>query len=243
MDGYEPTLVVNLTRGNVVCERGLIADRAPHRIRGLIGREQLSPQEGLLLMPAPAIQTAFMRFPIDAVLLDANLRIVKLAQRLEPWRATAARRARSALVLAAGGSARRGLQQGDRLAVLEQPFVPWRTRVLLASSDRRFRAVASALLTQRGCAVSVHDRADEVTERASRERIEVVVLDATDSLTATAHTAARLHTLRPRVGVVAVSGDPGEQLTTLPVFSKWGSFDTLLQAIEQAKERPGDGLR
>ena len=242
MDRYQATLIVNLTRGNVVCERGLIADRVAHPIWSPIGRESMSAAEGLV-MSRGAIHTAFMRVPIDAVFLDANMRIIKFAQRLGPWRTAAAWRARSVLVLAAGGSARRRLALNDRLAVIEPPVRPWRTRVLLASSDRRFRAVASALLRQRGCAVSVHDRADEVTERASLERIEVVVLDATDSLTATAHTAARLQTLRPRVGVVAVSGDPGEQLTALPVFSKWGSFDALLQAIEQAKGRRSDGLR
>ena len=62
----EAKLIVNLTRGGVVCERGVIADRALRRMRGLLGRRTLPEGEGMLLRPAPSIHTAFMRFPIDA---------------------------------------------------------------------------------------------------------------------------------------------------------------------------------
>jgi uncharacterized membrane protein (UPF0127 family) len=49
----EPKLILNVTRGNVVCERGVIADRALPRMRGLLGRSRLATGEGLLLTPAP----------------------------------------------------------------------------------------------------------------------------------------------------------------------------------------------
>ena len=63
-------------------------------------------------------------------------------------------------------------------------------RVLVVATDRRFRAVASTLLTQRGCEVSVHPVRDDIRAHAARERIDVVVLDATASLTGAAETAA-----------------------------------------------------
>src|SRR5947208_461225 len=39
------------------------------------------------------------------------------------------------------------------------------TRVLIVAADRRFRAVASTLLTQRGCRVNVHEGARDVREQ------------------------------------------------------------------------------
>jgi CheY-like chemotaxis protein len=113
-------------------------------------------------------------------------------------------------------------------------------RVLVVATDRRFRAVASTLLTQRGCVVSVHPVRGDIRAHAARERIEVVVLDATASLTAAAETAAQLQTLRPQVGVVAVSSDPRDSLATLPVMPKWGSLDGLYRAIESARTRGHD---
>jgi uncharacterized protein len=112
-------LIVNLTRGRCVCV-GELADRPLSRMRGLIGRRGLPAGEGLLLRPAPAIHTAFMSFPIDAVFLDSELRVVRIVERLGPWRAASQRKARAVLELAAGESARRGVQLGDRLELRDR---------------------------------------------------------------------------------------------------------------------------
>jgi len=112
-------LIVNLTRGSCVCV-GELADRPLARMRGLIGRSGLPAGEGLLLRPAPAIHTAFMGFPIDAVFLDRDLRVVRIVESLGPWRAASQRNARAVLELAAGESARRGVHVGDRLELRDR---------------------------------------------------------------------------------------------------------------------------
>jgi len=84
-------------------------------MRGLLGRRELPSEEGILLKPASSVHMAFMRFPIDAVFLDADVRVVKIAAELQPWRAAGARGAKSVLEIAAGEAARRGLSVGDRL--------------------------------------------------------------------------------------------------------------------------------
>jgi len=101
--------------GTVVCERCLLAETALARARGLLGRKDLPIGEGILLRPASSIHTAFMRFPIDAVFLDRDLQVVKVATRLRPWRATGGLRAKAVLELPAGEAERRGLHAGDRL--------------------------------------------------------------------------------------------------------------------------------
>jgi uncharacterized membrane protein (UPF0127 family) len=112
-------LIVNVTRGNAVCV-GEVADRPLRRMRGLIGRRGLPAGEGMLLSPAPGIHTAFMRFSIDALFLDGNMRVVDIVERLRPWRVASRRNARAVLELAAGECARNGIEVGDRLGVRER---------------------------------------------------------------------------------------------------------------------------
>ncbi len=103
--------------GNLVCQRCEVARTPLSRMRGLMGRSGIAAGHGLLLRPAGAIHTFFMRFPIDAVFLDRNLRVLKIAAEVEPWRTARCRGAKRVLELAAGESDRRGLRPGDQLAV------------------------------------------------------------------------------------------------------------------------------
>jgi uncharacterized protein len=101
--------------GRAVCERCVLADTPLARMRGLLGRRSLPSGEGILLRPASSVHTAFMRFAIDAVFLDRELRVLKVAPSLRPWRTAARRKAHAVLELGAGESERRGLKPGDRL--------------------------------------------------------------------------------------------------------------------------------
>ena len=106
--------------GNVVCERCTLARNPYSRMRGLLGRGGLAQGEGLLLQPAGSIHTFFMRFAIDAVFLDRERRVVRIASDVRPWRTAAAKRSRAVLELAAGEAARVGLQPGHLLRLEEE---------------------------------------------------------------------------------------------------------------------------
>ncbi|MDP9492113.1 MAG: DUF192 domain-containing protein [Actinomycetota bacterium] len=101
--------------GEVVCDRCVVADSPASRLKGLLGRNELRPGEGLLLRPASAIHTCFMRFAIDAVFLDRDWRVVGISDDVRPWRATSRRGADAVLELPSGESARRGLMVGELL--------------------------------------------------------------------------------------------------------------------------------
>ena len=103
--------------GSIVCERCLLAETALTRMRGLLGRRELPNGEGILLKPASSVHMAFMRFPIDAIFLDRDMRVTKVAPDLRPWRAAGSRGAQAVLELPAGEAKRRGLTAGDRLIV------------------------------------------------------------------------------------------------------------------------------
>jgi uncharacterized membrane protein (UPF0127 family) len=114
-------VVVERADGAVVCERCLVADRPLPRMKGLLGRSELPPGEGILLRPASSIHMWFMRFPIDAVFLDRDLRVVRVVPELRPWRIARARGAHSTLEIAAGEAERRGVSEGDTLRLVESP--------------------------------------------------------------------------------------------------------------------------
>jgi uncharacterized membrane protein (UPF0127 family) len=86
-------------------------------MKGLLGRRDLPNGEGILLKPASSVHMAFMRFAIDAVFLDRDLRVVKIAADLRPWKIAGSRGAKAVLEISAGEASRRGLTVGDRLTV------------------------------------------------------------------------------------------------------------------------------
>lgn len=252
MSSRAPALILNLTKERVVCERGFVANRALPRMRGLLGRSHLPEGEGLLLEPAYAIHTAFMRFPIDVVFLDSHMRVMKVVDSLPPWRTAGAHLAFSTLELAAGEARRRDVTVGDRLDVQQvgEPQLAralsstlarmqgddGAPRVLLISADRRFRGVTAALFTRRGWPVAVGTFQEDVGGLVADAQPDVAVIDATPSLTGAAETVARLRRVDPAVGVVVVSADSRPALPALPVYPKWGPFESLCLAVEEARQ-------
>jgi uncharacterized membrane protein (UPF0127 family) len=95
-------LVSNLTRHTVLATRMEVADSGSRRSKGLLGRAQLSPGEGLWILPCEAVHTFFMQFPIDLVYLDRKNRIRKLSSAVPPWRLSACFSAHSVLELIPG---------------------------------------------------------------------------------------------------------------------------------------------
>jgi uncharacterized membrane protein (UPF0127 family) len=103
--------------GRAACEHCVVADRPLARLKGLLGKAELGPGEGVLLRPASSIHTWFMRFPIDAVFLDDDLVVLRVAADVGPWRVAGRRGSRAVLELAAGECERRGIRAGERLVL------------------------------------------------------------------------------------------------------------------------------
>ena len=109
------TVTLRREDGSVACERCTVAHTMWSRMRGLLGKRGLDSGEGLLIRPAPSIHTFFMRFPIDVVFLSRQGEVLKVAERVPPWRARSCRHSYAVLELAAGEAERRGIAVGDRL--------------------------------------------------------------------------------------------------------------------------------
>jgi uncharacterized membrane protein (UPF0127 family) len=78
--------IINKTRNLQVSASAERADTFSSRLFGLIPRSSLGPEEGLWLEPCAMIHMCFMKFPIDAVFLDADGRVLRVLANLKPWR-------------------------------------------------------------------------------------------------------------------------------------------------------------
>jgi uncharacterized membrane protein (UPF0127 family) len=107
--------VTNLTRHTVLAASLEVADNGPKRNKGLLGRERLSPGQGLWIVPCESVHTFFMRFPIDLVYLDREKRIRKLRSKMGPWRLSMCLSAHSVLELPSGTILNTQTERGDTL--------------------------------------------------------------------------------------------------------------------------------
>jgi uncharacterized membrane protein (UPF0127 family) len=99
-----------------------VADTSLSRVWGLLGRRGLDTGGGLWIRPSSGVHTFGMRFPIDVVGLDKDLRVVRLWPSLQPWRVTSISTVvRSVLELPAGFVFASGLQIGQKLHLESSP--------------------------------------------------------------------------------------------------------------------------
>ena len=72
--------------GRVLLERLETAARLWPRFVGLMGRASLPAGHGLYFPRCRSVHTFFMRFPIDLLFVDAEMRVVSLRADVRPWR-------------------------------------------------------------------------------------------------------------------------------------------------------------
>ena len=118
---------VNSTRETILCARVEDAGGLAGQSRGLLGRDALEPDQGMLFVrgrfePFMWMHMFFMRFPIDIVFLDRDGKVIRINPALRPWRLSSiVFGARKALELASGAAARSATQVGDTIAFLLSP--------------------------------------------------------------------------------------------------------------------------
>ena len=110
--------ISNLTRQTILASRVAVADHGAKRRKGLLGRDDLAPDEGLWIVPCEAVHTFGMRFHIDLVYLDRNHRVKKVRSDVPPLRMSACLTAHSVLELASGTIRRTQTRPGDKLDFL-----------------------------------------------------------------------------------------------------------------------------
>ncbi len=79
---------VNLTTGSEIACNVAVARSLLARMKGLLGKREMSDGEGMLIKPCKGIHTFGMRFGIDAIFLDRCNRIVAVRRAIPPNRLT-----------------------------------------------------------------------------------------------------------------------------------------------------------
>ena len=115
-----PVVRVMLERTGALIVHAELAATPSSRGRGLLGRDALAADRGMLIRPCSSVHTLFMRFPIAVVFLDRDGLVRRIVARMGPWRlAWGGWSAWQTLELAAGAGAAAGLRRGDRLVFEE----------------------------------------------------------------------------------------------------------------------------
>ena len=90
----QATRLINTSKANAVIATDVRFSRTfVERGLGLMGREPLPVGaalyfEGSKLIPCNSIQTCFMRFSLDVIFLDAEMKVRKVLREVKPWRMT-----------------------------------------------------------------------------------------------------------------------------------------------------------
>ena len=104
--------------GRCIARRVHMACSFRSRCVGLLRRQSMPEQEGLLFVPGGNVHTLGMRFNIDIVFLSSQMRVLELAADVAPWRILLAPKGTTrVLELAAGRIAATRLTSGTYLIV------------------------------------------------------------------------------------------------------------------------------
>lgn len=105
-----------VSTGRPLAGRVKLANTFFKRLRGLMFRRRLAPDEALWLRPCNGVHTFWMFFAIDVIFLDREMRIVRLVENLRPFRVTRPHlSARSVIEMPAHSISNLGLRVGDIL--------------------------------------------------------------------------------------------------------------------------------
>jgi uncharacterized protein len=99
----------------VLIARLTCADTFLKRLKGLLGRHGLKPDEALLIKPCNSVHMLGMRFSIDAIFVGRDGAIVRIVENLRPWRYAACFYADSVIEMKCGAARALGISKGDVL--------------------------------------------------------------------------------------------------------------------------------
>lgn len=113
-------IVRNATRNLILVDNCSYAGTFLSRFLGLQFKKTLPKGHGLLITPCRSIHMFFMRFPIDAVFIDSNNKIIYIVEGIKPWSVSKhVHSAKSVLELPAGTVSATGTRIGDELELYE----------------------------------------------------------------------------------------------------------------------------
>jgi uncharacterized membrane protein (UPF0127 family) len=110
--------LLNKSKNQMILEDLSVAETFWPRLIGLLGRSGLSTNQGLWIKRCNSIHTWSMKFTIDCVFVDHQLRVKSVVHEVRPWRWVWPRwGSDSVFELAAGTAREKNIEVGDVLYV------------------------------------------------------------------------------------------------------------------------------
>ncbi len=77
--------ILNTSKASVIADNAKRADTFLSRLVGLLGQENLKPSQGLVINRSNSIHMFFMKFPIDAIFVNKENRVIGLVENIKPF--------------------------------------------------------------------------------------------------------------------------------------------------------------
>ncbi|MBW8384265.1 MAG: DUF192 domain-containing protein [Youngiibacter sp.] len=94
------------------------ADTFVSRFKGLLGRESLDSDCGLIIEPCNSIHCFFMKFPIDVAFVDKDNQVIKVIKDMKPYSLSPIVSGSRFVIEANSGAFEGKLKEGDKISVL-----------------------------------------------------------------------------------------------------------------------------
>ncbi|PIK14114.1 DUF192 domain-containing protein [Halobacteriovorax sp. JY17] len=102
----------------VLCEELKIADDFFSRLIGLMFKKKMIGFDGLLIKQCNSIHTFFMRYALDIVFLNKEMKVVKVIENIKPWRMTLMYLKSSQVLELKSGTLNNRLKKEDQLEIV-----------------------------------------------------------------------------------------------------------------------------
>ena len=112
------TALLNKTTNQELIANLEVAKTFWSRGKGLLGRSSLAEEQALWIHQCNSIHTCFMKFAIDCVFVDKNLKVKAIYRDVKPWRLVLPIWGASSVIeMASGTSSKLKISVGDQLYV------------------------------------------------------------------------------------------------------------------------------
>lgn len=105
----------------LILENVIIAESYFSRLKGLMGKNIIEDNEGLLMRPCNSIHTFFMKFNIDIVFIDIDFKVVDVYIDLAPWKISKIYKNAKFVIEGKVGSLSK-LKKGDQIKIVKKAW-------------------------------------------------------------------------------------------------------------------------
>lgn len=101
-----------------ICKQAKVANTFMSRLIGLMFKENMSNFDGLLISQCNSIHTFFMKYSLDLIFLDKDLKVVKVLEDKSPWRMSLMYFSATQVLEVVAGTLDGRISKGDRLEMI-----------------------------------------------------------------------------------------------------------------------------